>query len=47
MRYWGLRGYRATLPAFMGMVAGDTVMAGVWGIVGIAIGRLTYNIWPY
>lgn len=47
LRYWGLRGYRATLPIFMGMVAADTVMAGIWGITGIAIGRLTYNIWPY
>ncbi|HIE09656.1 MAG TPA: hypothetical protein EYP65_07385 [Armatimonadetes bacterium] len=47
LRYWGLRGYRATLPAFMGMVAADTVMAGVWGIVGIILGKRTYNIWPY
>ena len=35
LRFGGLRGYRAALPFFLGMVLGDAFIAGVWALVGL------------
>jgi hypothetical protein len=45
MRFGGMRGYRAALPFFVGLILGDVVNAIVWTIVGGLTG-VGYNFLP-
>jgi hypothetical protein len=37
-RYGGLRLYRLLMPLFLGMIVGDMVHQGVWGLIAWATG---------
>jgi hypothetical protein len=43
LRYGGLRVYLQMLPFFLGLVLGDCVMGGVWGILSLILNIRTYN----
>ena len=44
-RYGGMKGYRAMLPFFLGLVLGDTINAMIWIIIGYLTGT-GYGIMP-
>lgn len=43
LRYWGLKGYRAALPFFLGLMLGDYLIGTSWTLIGLAFGIKTYN----
>lgn len=43
VRYGGIKGYRAALPFFLGMILGDYVAASMWSIVGWVLGISVYR----
>jgi hypothetical protein len=45
LRYAGLRGYRALLPFFLGLILGQTIVGSLWSLYGLAIGVQTYSFW--
>lgn len=45
VRYGGMKGYRAVLPLFMGLILGDCLNALCWVIVGLATGK-AYQVLP-
>ncbi len=45
VRYGGMKGYRAALPFFMGLVLGDCLNALSWVVVGLATGK-AYRLLP-
>jgi hypothetical protein len=45
MRYGGLRGYRAGLPFFFGIILGDFVPGAVWTIIGLVFKVPIYSVW--
>jgi hypothetical protein len=42
LRYAGLRGYRAALPFFLGLILGDIVMGMTWVVIGVFFDVPTY-----
>lgn len=46
MRYGGGRTYRTGRGICLGMLMGDALIAGVWAIVGLALGRSIYSVLP-
>jgi hypothetical protein len=42
LRYAGLRGYRAALPFFLGLILGDIVMGMTWVVIGVLFDVPTY-----
>ncbi len=45
LRYSGLRGYRAGLPFFFGVILGDFLIGGVWTLLGVAFDIPIYSLW--
>jgi hypothetical protein len=45
LRYAGLRGYRAALPFFLGLMMGDFMIGMLWPLVGAALGVNTYSFY--
>ena len=45
LRYGGLRGYRALLPFFLGLILGQTIVGSLWSLYGMALGVQTYSFW--
>jgi hypothetical protein len=45
VRYSGVRGYRAALPFFLGLVVGEYVVACFWSLLAIALDQPTYWGW--
>jgi hypothetical protein len=43
VRYGGVRGYRAALPFFLGLILGDYVVAALWSLGGWLLGVSTYR----
>lgn len=43
LRYGGLRLYRRMIPFFVGVIIGDFVVPGMWGVYGSISGQPTYN----
>jgi hypothetical protein len=43
VRYGGVKGYRAALPLFLGLILGDYVVAAVWSLAGWLLGVSTYR----
>ena len=43
VRYGGVKGYRAALPFFLGLILGDYVVAAVWSLAGWLLGVSTYR----
>lgn len=46
MRYGGLKGYRAALPFFFGIILGECVVGGLWTLIGALLKVPTYAFWP-
>lgn len=42
LKYGGIRGYRRTVPLFLGLVLGDFVLGCIWAILGLLTGETTY-----
>ena len=42
LKYGGIRGYRQTVPLFLGLVLGDFVLGCIWAILGLLTGETTY-----
>ncbi len=42
---WGLKGYRATLPFFVGLVIGEFVVGGLWSFLRGILGVQTYTFY--
>ena len=45
-KYAGIRGYRAALPFFLGLVLGDYIAASLWAIVASLRGIMIYRCFP-
>jgi hypothetical protein len=45
LRYWGLKGYRAALPFFVGLVLGEFTVGGFWSFVRGVLGVQTYTFY--
>jgi len=45
VRYGGMRGYRAAMPFFLGLILGDCVNALVWVVIGLTTGK-GYQLMP-
>lgn len=43
LRYWGLKGYRASMPFFVGLVLGEFAMGGLWSFMRGILGVNTYT----
>jgi len=43
LRYWGLRGYRAGIPFFVGLVIGEFVVGGMWSFLRGVLGIQAYT----
>lgn len=46
VRYGGVKGYRTTLPFFLGIIMGDYLMAFLWSLASLLLGQATYEFWP-
>ncbi|MEA3402427.1 MAG: DUF6785 family protein [Armatimonadota bacterium] len=47
MRYGGYKLYQRLYPFFLGLILGEFVVGGLWGLAG-TLGRFpTYRFWPY
>lgn len=47
LRYGGIKLYQRLVPVFMGLIMGDVVVAGLWGIYGVATGQRLYMHFPH
>lgn len=45
LRYGSLRGYRAGLPFFFGVIVGDIAVGALWSLVGAIWGVPVYSVW--
>lgn len=45
-KYGGIKGYRAALPFFLGLVFGDYVSASLWALAGSVLGIRMYRCFP-
>jgi hypothetical protein len=45
LRYSGLRGYRAGLPFFFGVILGDFLIGGIWTLLGLILDIPIYSLW--
>lgn len=45
LRWWGLKGYRAAIPFFIGLVIGEFAVGGMWSFVRGVIGVRTYTFY--
>jgi len=45
LRHGGRKGFTATLPFFLGLVAGDALMGSIWSIVGMIWKTNFYSVW--
>jgi hypothetical protein len=45
-KYCGIKGYRATLPFFLGLVLGDYISASLWALAGSILGIQMYRCFP-
>lgn len=45
-RYAGIKGYRAALPFFLGLVMGDYIASGMWALAGSILGIKMYRCFP-
>ncbi len=46
LRYGGVKGYRAALPFFIGLVLGDYGVSGLWSLYFLASGHAGYRTFP-
>lgn len=46
LRYGGSRTYHATMPFFVGAIAGQLLVGSAWSLYGIAFGRKAYSFFP-
>lgn len=47
LRYWGMRGYRAAIPFFVGLVLGEFAVGGLWSFVRGVLGVQTYTFFIF
>jgi hypothetical protein len=47
LRYGGIKLYQRLVPFFMGLIMGDVVVAGLWGIYGVATGQRMFMHFPH
>jgi hypothetical protein len=47
LRYAGIRGYRAALPFFLGLILGDYVVPTLWGVFGMLSHTQQYMVFPH
>lgn len=45
LRWWGLKGYRAAIPFFIGLVIGEFTVGGMWSFVRGVLGVQTYTFY--
>lgn len=45
LRWWGLKGYRAAIPFFIGLVIGEFAIGGMWSFVRGVVGVQTYTFY--
>ena len=45
-RYAGIKGFRAGIPFFIGLILGDYVVSSVWALIGLYLGIPTYRAFP-
>ncbi len=45
LRYGGLRGYRAGLPFFFGVIVGDITIGAIWALIGLLFDIPVYSVW--
>ncbi len=45
LRWWGLKGYRAAIPFFVGLVIGEFAVGGMWSFVRGVVGVKTYTFY--
>lgn len=46
IRYGGIRGYRASVPFFLGLVLGDYIASSLWALAGSIFGVSMYRCFP-
>lgn len=45
-KYGGIKGYRAALPFFLGLVLGDYIISSLWALAGSILGIRMYRCFP-
>ncbi|GAB4453886.1 MAG: hypothetical protein OHK0029_07580 [Armatimonadaceae bacterium] len=46
LRYGGIKGFRAGIPFFIGLILGDYVISCLWALLGLYLGIPTYRAFP-
>ncbi len=47
LRYGGIKVYHRLVPLFIGLILGDFVTAGLWGLYGTIVGQRMYMFFPH
>jgi len=47
LRYGGIKVYHYLVPLFIGLILGDFVTAGLWGLYGTIVGQRMYMFFPH
>jgi hypothetical protein len=45
LRFSGLRGYRRSIPFFLGLIIGDFVLGSIWATIGLLFHIPVYVFW--
>ncbi len=46
LKYNGPKGYRKAVRLSIGLILGDSIVGGLWNVIGVVFGIPTYSFWP-
>lgn len=45
LRFYGIKGYRRSIPFFLGLILGDFVVGSLWATIGVILHVPVYVFW--